>query len=132
MAGQAAETVRHLLDHWARGDFAGPAGSFDEQVVFVLGPGFPEPGIYHGIGELADYTRGLVEPWDRLTIELEELIENGDTVFAAVKQSGTGTSSGVPTEFTYSIVFTVRAGKVIRFDSIRDRGEALAAAGIAG
>jgi ketosteroid isomerase-like protein len=127
---RAGDVVRTVVGNWSRGDFMTDADLLDEHVVFVLDASFPDAGTYYGAAALRDYTRGLIEPWDRLTIELEEQVENGDTVFTTVKQSGTGISSGVPAELTYFVVWTVRAGKVIRFDNFRDREEALKAAGL--
>jgi hypothetical protein len=37
--------------------------------------GFPASGTYLGVDRIRDYTRGFLEPWTRITIEAEELLE---------------------------------------------------------
>jgi ketosteroid isomerase-like protein len=116
MASPNVAAVQGLYERWGEGDFAGGAEVFDPGVVFVLGPDFPDSGSYAGLGELGEYMRGFLEPWVRLTIEVEELRPAGDTVLAAVRQRGTGGESGVATE--------------LRLENFRHEADALAAAGM--
>jgi ketosteroid isomerase-like protein len=130
MREQRVETIRPVYERWAEGDFRAGVDLFDPMITFVVGPGFPEFGIYQGLDAVAEYMRGLVEPWVRLTIEAEELIGAGDSVVAAVCQRGVGGSSGAGTEFRYCQVWTFRGPKVIRFETFRERSDALAAVGL--
>jgi ketosteroid isomerase-like protein len=93
-------------------------------------PEFPDSGLYVGLDQLAKYTRGFLEPWTRIAIEAEELIDAGDTVIAAIRQHGAGMGSGAPTELRYFQVWTFRGRKVIRLESFRERAEAFEAAGL--
>jgi uncharacterized protein len=68
--------------------------------------------------------------WDDFRFEVEELIDAGDKVFAAVQLSGRGKGSGVPVDQHDIHVCTIRDGKVVRIDVHRDRAEALKAAGL--
>ena len=68
--------------------------------------------------------------WDDFRFEVEELIDAGDKVFAAVQLSGKGKGSGVPVDQHDIHVCTVRDGKVVRIDVHRNRAEALKAAGL--
>ena len=76
------------------------------------------PPRVHGRGalsrrrEIEEYTRHFLEPWSRITIEAEELTEAGDSVIAAVLQSGVGSESGISTELRYFHVWTFRGGRV--------------------
>ena len=130
MSQQDLETVRRIYEGWSRGDFNSRLDQFDPLVLFVLAPDFPDSGTYLGLEELAGYMRTLLEPWKRLTIELEELTAAGDTVLADVHQRGSGISSGAESGFRYQQVWSFRAGKVIRLENFRNRAEALAAAGL--
>jgi ketosteroid isomerase-like protein len=65
-----------------------------------------------------------------LTIQAEELVPWGDSVFAAVLQSGAGNASGAATDFRYCQVWSFRAGKIIRLENFRERREAEEAAGL--
>ncbi len=72
----------------------------------------------------------MLEPWPHFTIEAEEIIATGDSVLAGVRQHGVGTGSGVPAEMPYFTLWSFRGRKVIRIESVRERAEALEAAGL--
>jgi ketosteroid isomerase-like protein len=125
------EIVRTVYRHWSEGDFRASVDLLDPHVVLVLGPEFPDAGTYSGVEAVASYTRGLLEPWTHFTIEAEEVVAAGDCVLASVRQRGVGSSSGIPTELRYYMMWTFRGRKVIRLEMFRDRAEALEAAGLA-
>jgi ketosteroid isomerase-like protein len=124
------KAVGDVYDRWGRGDFRAGVDLFDRLVLFVVGEGFPDAGTYLGLDRVAEYTRGFLEPWTEITIEAEEIVEAGDSVFVAVYQRGVGAESGATTEFRYFHVWSFRGGKVIRLDNIRERAEAFEAAGL--
>ena len=130
MSRENAEALRSLYEHWAEGDFSAGADLYDSDVEFVIGPGFPDTGTYHGLEGVLRYTRLFLEPWTRLTIEAEETIEAGDRFFVAVCQRGMGTGSGAVTDFRYFHVWTFRDGRVVHWQNYRERDEALVAAGV--
>jgi ketosteroid isomerase-like protein len=129
MSAQNVEALRGVYERWSEGDFKAGVDLFDPRIMFVIGQGFPEEGTYVGRGEVREYMRGFLEPWVRITIEAEELIEVGDSVVAAVLQSGAGSGSGVRTEFRYFQVWTFRGDRVVRFETFRERDDALTAVG---
>ena len=130
MSQENVEVVRSVYERWSQGDFRGGLDVLDPLVLFVLPPEFPDAGTYLGVERLAEYTRGLLEPWTRFTIEAEEIADAGDSVVAAVLQRGVGDGSGAATEFRYLQVWSFRAGKVIRLENFRERAEALGAVGL--
>lgn len=130
MSQENVEAVRVTYEQWGNGVFQGTEDIYDEHVLLVMRPQFPDSGLYLGLGQLARYTRGFLEPWTRIAIEAEELIDAGDTVIAAVRQHGAGTESGATTEFRYFQLWTFRGRKVIRLENFRERAEALEAAGL--
>jgi ketosteroid isomerase-like protein len=130
MAQANVAVVRGIYERWAKGDFAARGEMFDPGIVFVLGPDFPDAGSYVGLDELRQYMRGFLEPWVRLTIEVEEIRPAGDTVLAAVRQRGTGGESGVATELPYFQVWWFRGDRVVRLENFRHEADALEAAGV--
>jgi ketosteroid isomerase-like protein len=98
MAEENVEIVRDVYERWSAGDFRAGGDVFDPLVLFVVRPEFPDTGTYLGLDQLAEYTRGFLEPWSRITIEAEELITAGDSVVAPVCQRGVGEESGAATE----------------------------------
>jgi ketosteroid isomerase-like protein len=124
------ERLRRVYKAWGRGDFTGTAGVLDEHVLLVMRPEFPDAGTYLGPEGIAEYTRGFLEPWSEITIRAEEIIPAGDSVVVGVLQRGEGDASGAVTEFRYFHLWTFRGGKAIRLETIRERDEALEAAGL--
>ena len=51
-------------------------------------------------------------------------------MLAAVRQRATGNTSGAVTEMRSFMVWSFRGGKVIRFETFRDRPDALDAVGL--
>ena len=131
MTADNASIVRSVYERWSEGDFT-TQDVYDPNVVLVMRPEFPDTGVYVGTEGVADYTRGFLEPWSRITIEADEIMVAGDSVVVAVRQRGTGSASGAATEINYFHVWTLRGGKAIRLESIRERAEALAAVGLEG
>ena len=130
MSQENVEIVQSIYEDWREGDFRRPVDLFDLHVVFVLHAGFPEPGVYLGREQLVEYTRQLLEPWEKYTIEAEEIRGVGGAVLASVRQRGIGRHSGAVTELRYVHLWTLLGPRVIRLDNFRDRAEALEAAGL--
>ena len=132
MSQKNVETVRGVYEEWAKGNLRDGVGLLDPHVVLVLRPDFPDAGTYLGVEGVRGYTRHLLMPWTGLTITAEELMEAGDTVVVAVHQRAVGEESGIPVELRYFMLWTFRGGLVVRLESVRDRADALAAAGLSG
>ena len=130
MSEENVEAVKAVYRRWGEGDFGSNIDVFDPLVLFVLRPEFPDAGTYLGAERLAEYTRGFLEAWGRITIEAKEITDVGDSVIVAVRQRGVGAESGAETELGYFHVWTFRGGKVIRLENVRERREALEAVGL--
>jgi ketosteroid isomerase-like protein len=127
MSQEKVEIVRAIYERWSDGDFRASLDMLDTHVVFVLGPGFPEAGVYFGIEAVSEYTRGLLEPFTDFTMTAEEIVPVGGSVLAAVHQRGTGSTSGVPSVLRYFTLWSFRGRRAIRIESFRERSEALEA-----
>ena len=133
MAQKNVEIVRRIYEGWGRGDFrvGWDEGIYDPYVLLVLRPEFgPDARAFCGASEVRAYTQGLLAAWESFTISGEEFIDAGESVVVRTHQQATGTGSGVPAEMGYFHVWTFRGGSVIRVEAIRDRPEALLAAGL--
>ena len=132
MSAENMEALRRVYEGWRVGDFRAGVDLFDPAIVYVIRPEFPDPGIYVGLEHVANYMRGFLEPWTRLTITAEDFTEVDGSFVVAVRQEGTGTVSGAAGELRYFQVWSFRGNKVIRFESIRHREQALEAVGLDG
>jgi ketosteroid isomerase-like protein len=95
--------------------------------------GFVPPdllGVHRGhAGYLRIWEAGI-EASEDLRIEHEEVIDFGDRLLAAGRQTGHGRSSGISLNEPLFQVFTLRRGLVIRQEDFTDRAQALEAVGL--
>ena len=131
MSQQNVETVRQIYERWGRGDFRAGMELYDPDVVFVLRPEFPDSGIYRGRDEIRRYMReDFLADLEGAVLAGEEFLDAGDSVIVHVHQQATGTRSGASVEMRYYQVWTFRGRAVIRLENVRERDEALEAAGL--
>jgi ketosteroid isomerase-like protein len=131
MSRNNVEIVRQIYERWGRGDFRAGVELYDPYVLFVLRPEFPDPGAYCGPDEIRKYMReDFLADLVGAAIVGEEFLDAGDSVVVRVNQQATGAGSGAPVAMRYYQVWTFRGRSVIRLESIREREEALDAAGL--
>jgi len=86
-------------------------------------------GTFKGHAAVADRWDLLLEPFDDVRMELDELIEADDeTVLAVFRIHARGKASGVPVEMRLAHLITVRDGKAVRMKAYLDPEEAKRAA----
>ena len=89
-------------------------------------------GPMHGKDAVRAYLQDWLDMFDDFKVEPLELIDaGGDEVVAVLRNSGRAKLSGVETDMTYAIVWTIRDGKIARGREYWTRDEALEAAGLA-
>jgi ketosteroid isomerase-like protein len=131
MSRQNVEIVRQIYERWGRGDFRAGGELYDPYVLLVLRPEFPDARAYIGPDEIRRYMRDdFLADLEGALIVGEEFLEAGDSVVVRVNQQATGAGSGVPVGIRYYQIWTFRGKSVIRIESVRERGEALEAAGL--
>jgi ketosteroid isomerase-like protein len=131
MSDDRVEVIRAVYDEWGRGNFQAGVELYDPLALLVLDRQLPEHGTYLGIEEIGRYMRTFLEAWETCTIKAEDLSQAGESVIATVVQKGKGRGSGaMPADLRYFQVWTFRGERVIRLDVLRDRADALEAAGI--
>jgi uncharacterized protein len=86
--------------------------------------------VYRGHEGFLRNLAELTEVFDDFQIEPEELTEADGRVFAVVRASGRGKSSGVSIDQRLFHVWTIRDGKAARLEIHSDRARALESAGI--
>jgi ketosteroid isomerase-like protein len=103
----------------------------DEDVDYRAMEGAPDDvGVMHGRDALVAYLADWNEMFEGFTVELLEVEPvGGDQVVAVGRVAGRARVSGVETEQRLAILYTVRAGRIVRGREYRTREEAKAAAG---
>jgi ketosteroid isomerase-like protein len=130
MSQENVEVVRSVYEAWARDDLPGPAHLFDAQIEYVNPPGAVEPGTRHGLAAFTRAVRDVFEGLETWQIELERFIPAGQRVAVVVRYRAHWRVSGVDVEAHESALWTVRDGKVVRYEWFHGPNDALEAAGL--
>jgi ketosteroid isomerase-like protein len=130
MSQENVEVVRRFLEHWNEtGDF--PWDLVDPDVVYVIDPPAWLAGTYRGHAEVKDVIRRTWEVYDEFQVEVEELIDAGDSVVALGAAHVRGALSGASAvQPGFTIVTPVRDGRIVAFRVYYDRAEAFEAVGL--
>jgi ketosteroid isomerase-like protein len=68
--------------------------------------------------------------WKDYRMDIEEVLDAGQSVVVIFREQGRGKTSGVPVAQQHTQLWTFRAGRIIRWESFRTRAQALEAAGL--
>jgi ketosteroid isomerase-like protein len=130
MSQENVETVRCAYEAWNAGDMDALREFYDPRAIIVPRfEGWPE-GTEPSVGRdavirLYEYAR---QTWDADSMEPISLDDAGDSVVVRTMWRGTGHGPDFNMEWT--IVFTLRKGKIFLLEQFWDHGEALEAAGL--
>ena len=84
----------------------------------------------HGIDAARAIRTRWLESWGSHRIDVEEILDGGDSVVACLHLTGTGTGSGVEVDLRIYMHWKLRDGKMVYLYEYADRDEALTAAGL--
>jgi uncharacterized protein len=131
MSQENVEIVRGIYDAWALSDFPGSEHLLDPEIEYVNPPDAVEPGTRYG---LAAFRRAVeqvfVEGWESWRYEPERFTPCGDRVAVVLRYRARGRGSRVDVEGRMSALWTLRGGKVVRFEWFQGPAEALEAVGL--
>ena len=92
-------------------------------------PAYPWP--IRGRRAMRAFLQDWIDTFEEFRIEPVELIDAGDGVVAGVmRYGGRARLSGIETDETFGVMFTIRDGKIARGHEYKTRDEALKAAGL--
>jgi ketosteroid isomerase-like protein len=87
-------------------------------------------GIYRGPEGYKRFVSWLRDEFEGGRLEVNELIDAGDRVFASLTLHGRGRQSGIEASWTLWQVWTVKDDLIVHGQGFTDRAEALEAAGL--
>jgi ketosteroid isomerase-like protein len=129
MSQENVEIVHRLVEAWNERNVDALLGFFDPGCEVLFPPEVPEPGPFRGHAELRQWAEGFMAAWQSHHAEVVETHVARDTVVASLLLAGRGGGSGLEMEETDAHWFTIRNGRVVRWQSFVDHSEALEAAG---
>jgi ketosteroid isomerase-like protein len=129
---RSAEIVKGIYEAFGRGDVAAVLGTFDPAIdwreadSFLYADGNP----YLGPQKVAGVFQRLVGDMDGFTLQLNNIIDGGDTVVTEGRYRATMRKTGTPVDAQFAHVWQLRDGKVVRFQQYTDTKQWAAAAGV--
>jgi hypothetical protein len=124
------EALRRVYDRFAAGDFREATRIYDPQVEWKEVRPVPGAGEFKGMEAVRAGFIDWLSTWEDYRLDLLELIDGGNRVFAAVRGHGRGKLSGAYAEDHFFQVWTMRGDRVVKIENHADREEALRAAGL--
>ena len=124
MSQQNVDVVRKAYEAFGRGDIPAVVEAFDPNIEWVSPVGqYRIGGVHKGPDAIVkNFFMQLGELWgDTLDVTPKELIDaGGDRVFALGTVVGKGQATGKMVETPYIHSFTLKNGKVTRFEEFLD------------
>ncbi len=122
--------VKACFALFAEGDLEGILQYIDPEGEVIESPKMPDARTFHGHDGFIAAIGHWSGEFDDFQVELERLIDAGDTVITFVRQVGRGKQSGVPVETRVGNLYTFRHGRILRWEMFAPPEEALEAAGL--
>jgi ketosteroid isomerase-like protein len=134
MSQANVEVVRQIYDAVARRDSVTPFRFYADDIVWDLSTWaavvFYSRPVYRGHDGVRELWRETLAAFGEVDFQVEEVIDGGERVVAAIREREIGRASGVPVEARHTAVWTLADGKVTRMQIFSERPEALEAAGL--
>jgi ketosteroid isomerase-like protein len=130
MSRKNVEIVRTIYDAWGREEFPGPTELMDAEIEYVNPEGAIEPGTRKGLQAFGHAVEKVFEAWEFWRMEPVELRAVGDQVVVSVRYQARGRNSGAEAAGVESALWTVREGRVVRYEWFHGADDAFQAAGL--
>jgi ketosteroid isomerase-like protein len=130
MSRQNLEAVQAAFDAYYRGDMERVAEFADPELVVTQTAEMPDAETFHGRLGLIQAIDAWEGAWDDFRVERLCAREIGDHVLTTVRQRARGRRSGVEVEGRFTFVFTLKAGKLVRWRMFADEEQAMEAVGL--
>src|SRR3954447_4190421 len=133
MSQENVEVVRAAIDAFGREGIGGISDHWTEDIDHRAVEGaVDDRGPIQGKDAMRAYIQDWIDTFDDFKTEAVELIDAGDDkVIAMLHASGRAKLSGIETDVTYAVVYTIRDGKIATGREYMTREEAVEAAGVA-
>ena len=121
------ETINGAYAAFAAGDVEGVLSRLSDDVEWHAPSVLPHGGDFHGRDDTGRFFAGLVEKWDGMVVDVDDVVAERDRVVVVGRAHGRLRSAG---EAGYGFVhaWTLRDGAAVRFDEYVDPAELLATA----
>ncbi len=132
MSRENVELVLSLYDAIQRGDYESPFEAIDDEIVWDMSRfALPDMArVYRGHQGIREFWAGWLSAWESIEFTTLKAEDFGDHVLVEVEQRNRGRGSGVPVDFHYFQVVSIRNGKATASYAAATRADVLEAAGL--
>jgi ketosteroid isomerase-like protein len=129
MMNNPIEIVRGFYDALGRGDVGGVLASLHDKLEWTEAERFPYySGTWHSPKEVLDKLLiPISQDWDGFSARAQDFIAEGDRVVSLGVYSGTSRATGKSMTSPFAHVWTVRDGKLAKFNMYTDTAKVLEA-----
>jgi len=123
MTTDNVKLVQGIYDAFAAGDVPGVLGAMSPDIVWNEAENFPYADGNPYVGPdavLAGVFARCIDEWDGFAVEVEELLDAGETVVALGRYLGVYKATGRPQRTQLVHVWRVSGGKVVAFQQYVD------------
>jgi ketosteroid isomerase-like protein len=129
MSQENVEIVRRVMEHWNR--TGEPLWELlDPDVEWTLDPTGLLAGTYRGHQGVREFFERLREGFDELHVEIDDIIDAGDSVVVLCRTRNRGRGSGLTVEQPIAYVCGMREGRIVTQRVYFRPAEALEAVGL--
>jgi uncharacterized protein len=123
------ENIQTVRDSFAAPDVGAASSWWHPKIEWIVAREHPEARTLIGREAIASYLEDWEATLHGLQIDVDELLDAGDTVVAIGSVRGSGTDSGADVSVPIALVCTLREGKLVRVQEYLDTAEALGTIG---
>jgi ketosteroid isomerase-like protein len=127
-----AEVVDRFIAAFEAGDVDAALECMDPDVELLPIRAQLDGSSYRGHDGYRRLLDDFAADWDDLRLVRERTQEEGDRVLTTGRLTATGKTSGVALDVPLALLYELRDGKVVRFQSFTDPEEALRITGLGG
>ena len=125
------EIVRRAITMFLSGDVEGAIREYaDPEMEFVSRFGVMDGRTYTGETEFPNYLTDIADTWERYDRKVDELIDAGDAVVAALRITAVSRTTELEVNERIGVAFWLKGGRIVRMVSFPTVPQALEAAGI--
>jgi ketosteroid isomerase-like protein len=124
------EIVRRTYEAVRTGDLDTANSYIHPEIEFHTYAYSPEAGVYRGRRAVRQYNEGLWKQFERLVIEVDDLVDAGDRVVVISTQHALPKGGGEEITVQVTEVWTIRDGLLAERRSYATKAEALEAVGL--
>lgn len=128
MSQENVDAVRRIYAIWQNEGSPVPSGLLDPEIEWVNPPDAVERGTRKGIEEFTTAVSAVGDTFEGVGVDIDEILDAGDRVVVLATLHGRGRGSGADVERRQGYVWTLRGGKVTRFQWFNSFDDALKAA----